>query len=165
MPNKWTFQIKPIAELLKRHNSNWSNWADPFAGANSPCGITNDIRESMPTKFHMDAQDFLKTLGNGSVDGCLYDPPYSLRQAKECYEGAGMKNLSGRLDWWSKNKDECARIIKPGGKSISFGWNSNGLGKSRGFEIVEILLVPHGGSKQDTICVVELKQSPPSGKE
>lgn len=28
---------------------------------------------------------------------------------------------------------------------------------NRGFEMIEILLVPHGGSKNDTICTVEKK--------
>ena len=32
-----------------------------------------------------------------------------------------------------------------------------GLGKNRGFEMLEILLVPHGGSKNDTIVTVERK--------
>ena len=34
---------------------------------------------------------------------------------------------------------------------------SNGIGKNRGFEMLEILLVPHGGSKNDTIVTVERK--------
>ena len=57
--------------------------------------------------------------------------------------------------WTSSIKNEAARIIKPGGKAICFGWNSMGLGKNRGFEIIRILLVPHGGSKNDTIVTVE----------
>ena len=40
---------------------------------------------------------------------------------------------------------------------ISFGWNSIGFGKNRGFEIIEILLVAHGGTKNDTIVTVERK--------
>ena len=54
-------------------------------------------------------------------------------------------------------QDEIARIIKPKGIAICFGWNSMGLGKNRGFKMIEILLVPHGGSKNDTIVTVELK--------
>lgn len=37
------------------------------------------------------------------------------------------------------------------------GWNSNGLGKGRGFELDELLIVAHGGSKNDTIVTVEEK--------
>ena len=34
-----------------------------------------------------------------------------------------------------------------------------GIGKNRGFEMIEILLVPHGGSKNDTIVTVEQKSN------
>jgi hypothetical protein len=54
-------------------------------------------------------------------------------------------------------KNEIARIVKPGGTVLSFGWNSNGVGKNRGFEIIEILLVAHGGQHNDTICIAEKK--------
>ena len=43
------------------------------------------------------------------------------------------------------------------GKVISFGWNTAGIGKTRGFEIKRTLIVPHGGSKNDTLCTVEIK--------
>jgi hypothetical protein len=49
--------------------------------------------------------------------------------------------------------------MKPNGICISFGWSSNGIGLKRGFEIVEILLVAHGGNHNDTMCVVEQKTS------
>lgn len=39
-----------------------------------------------------------------------------------------------------------------------------GLGKTRGFEMQRILLVPHGGSKNDTLVTVEVKIGEESGK-
>lgn len=158
MPNKWTFTILPIKKLLKEVNDDYSNWVDPFAGMNSPCGISNDIRSEMPSTHHMCALEFLKSLPSNTFDGVLYDPPYSISQAKECYEGAGMKNLSGSMQWWAEIKDNIARITKPNGTVICFGWSSNGIGKSRGFEMKKVLLVPHGGSKNDTIVTVETKK-------
>lgn len=59
--------------------------------------------------------------------------------------------------FWSNQKKEISRIVKIGGKVISFGWNSGGIGRKYGFEILKILLVPHGGSHNDTICTVEIK--------
>jgi hypothetical protein len=38
---------------------------------------------------------------------------------------------------------------------LSFGWNTSGMGKARGFEIEEILLVCHGSDHNDTICMAE----------
>ena len=157
MPNKWTFQIKPIEELLKEEMTE-GIWVDPFAGEHSPANITNDLNPERPTMYHMDAIDFLRTFGDESVDGVLYDPPYSQRQVKECYDGiqGGLK-WDGRMTFWSESKKEVARIVKPGGKVICFGWNSMGIGMKRGFEMTRILIVPHGGSRNDTICTVESK--------
>ncbi len=159
MPNKWTFAIKPIAELLRQEVTE-GLWIDPFAGEMSPASITNDLNPERRTDYHMDAMDFLEMFEDCSVDGVLYDPPYSQRQVKECYEGiSGGIKWDGRMTFWSDSKNEIARILKPGGKVLCFGWNSMGLGKSRGFEMTKVLLVPHGGSRNDTICTVEIKRS------
>ena len=40
---------------------------------------------------------------------------------------------------------------------MTFGWNSGGIGKTKGFEIVEILMVAHGGWHNDTIVTIEKK--------
>lgn len=156
MPNKWTFTIKPIRELLSRYTHE-GFWCDPFAGENSMAQIQNDL--SGKVEFKMDAIEFLKTRKESEFDGVLLDPPYSLRQVSEHYKMAGIK-ITG---WHTSSghnaaiKNEIARITKPGGIVISFGWNSMGLGLNRGFEQLEILLVPHGGSKNDTIVTVERK--------
>lgn len=157
MPNKWTFRIKPIAQLLKEEISD-GLWIDPFAGEMSPAQITNDLNIERSTTYHMDALDFLKMFEDDSIDGILYDPPYSPRQVRECYdEIGGNLKWDGRTNFWSDTKNECGRILKPNGKIICFGWNSMGLGKNRGFEMTRVLLVPHGGNHNDTICTVEVK--------
>jgi len=158
MPNKWTFTIKPIAELLEEEVTDGC-WCDPFAGENSPASITNDINPDMPTTHHMDALEFLKLQESNSFDGSLLDPPYSNRQVSEHYKVAGMKVTGWHTSagWGKEVKDGVARITKKGGKVITFGWNSMGMGKGRGFRIDRVLLVPHGGSKNDTIVTVETK--------
>jgi hypothetical protein len=35
MPNKWTFQIQPIRELIYKYVGDGKGWIDPFAGENS----------------------------------------------------------------------------------------------------------------------------------
>ena len=158
MPNKQTFKIKPIAELISKYVGDGKGWIDPFAGMNSPAEFTNDLNPNMPTTHHCEARDFVIKFYNQV--GCLFDPPYSLRQTKECYNGIGITKLDKEttLDAsFSKVKDVISKIVKGGAYVISFGWNSNAMGKNRGFEIIEILLVPHGGHHNDTICVVERK--------
>ena len=157
MPNKETFKIKPIKELIMRH---WhENSIDPFSYKSKIATITNDIIPEYGTDYSMDAIDFLKMFGDNSVDLVLYDPPYSPRQVSECYKKVNktvnMETTQSRF--WGKQKKEIARIVKSGGKVITCGWNSGGIGKECGFEIIEILLVPHGGWHNDTIVVVEQK--------
>lgn len=158
MPNKNTFDIKPIKELIQSELTN-GTWIDPFANQNKLAAITNDLNPDFDTDYHMDALDFLKTFQNESVDGVLYDPPYSPRQVTECYQGVDMNVTSEttRASFWGNQKKEISRIVKPGGKVITFGWNSGGIGRKYGFEITRILLVPHGGWHNDTICTVEVK--------
>ena len=158
MPNKWTFAIKPIRELLQQEMT-YGIWIDPFAGENSPANITNDLNPIRPTKYHMDALDFLEMFDDESVDGVLYDPPYSPRQVSESYHNFGVNVTSEttRASFWGRQKKAISRIVKKGGKVITFGWNSGGIGMKNGFEIMRILMVPHGGWHNDTICTIEIK--------
>ena len=156
MPNSETFLIKPIKDLLKEEVTK-GIWLDPFARNSKVASITNDLNPNLNTDYHLEATDFLKLFPAEYADGILFDPPYSPRQIKECYEGIGLHEFNTKMDFYSKVKDEISRVIKRNGKVISFGWNSMGMCKSRGFEMVKILLVPHGGAKNDTIVTVEKK--------
>ena len=138
MPNKRTFDIPPIRKLLDEELGR--DFVDPF-----------------PYPFKHDAIKYLNTFEAQSVDNLMFDPPYSQRQLREVYDNAGLSLEIMNNSYWSKCKDGIARIIKPCGKVISFGWNSSGIGKNRGFEITRVLLVCHGSQHNDTICIVEKK--------
>ena len=160
MPSMHTFTIPPIAQLLARYiPSGGKNWIDPFAGENSPAEFTNDHNPEKPTTHHLEALDFVKMIGK-EFDGALFDPPYSYRQVSEHYQVLGKvaTQLDTSTNFYNRVLNPLGHIIKAGGYVISFGWNSNGMGKARGFEIVEILLVAHGGHHNDTICTVEIKR-------
>jgi len=159
MPNKWTFKIPPIAELVARYVGDGKGWIDPFAGMYSPAEFTNDLNPEMPTTYHLDALDFLKML-QGQYQGVLFDPPYTPRQVKESYNSVGrhMEQDDALLGYKrGQYKSLIAPLVKTGGVSISCGWNSVGIGKKLGFRIIEILLVCHGSDHNDTICTVERK--------
>lgn len=158
MPSRWTFTIKPIKKMVEKYVGSGKGWIDPFAGKYSPAEITNDIDPQMPTKFHLHAKEFAKML-DGKYEGVLFDPPYSLRQVKECYNKLGIDSLTQEESNNFPNdiKDIIAPKIKGGGYAISFGWNSSGFGIQHGFKIIEILLVCHGGKHNDTIVTVEQK--------
>ena len=139
MPNHRTFDIKPIKEFIKENIG--LDYIDPF-----------------PYPFKEDAITYLKKIKTNSKLSLVFDPPYSQRQLKEMYHSNGL-SLDHPMNnsYWSNCKKEIARIIKPNGKVISFGWNSGGIGKKNGFEIEKILLVNHGSQHNDTICTLEVK--------
>lgn len=161
MPNKNTFDIHPIKKLINEEVDLNKVWIDPFANKNKIATFTNDLNPDYDTDYHLDALDFLKTFDDSSIDGVLYDPPYSPRQVSECYNDFGYNVTwdTTKASFWSNHKKEISRIVKKGGKVITFGWNSGGIGKKYGFKIERILLVPHGGWHNDTICTVEIKVS------
>lgn len=173
MPNHETFSMKPIAELIDRYIGmacdGWGDCVcvDPFA-RNYPQNpkpfvtyYTNDLNPNTSADSHKEAVEFLHALAEDDVEAqlVLYDPPYSPRQIKEMYNSIG-RNPSKedtQISFYSKVKDAIVPIVEIEGYVICCGWNTNGMGKSRGFELVEILIVPHGSAHNDTLVTVERK--------
>ena len=150
-----TFTVKPIKELLSKYVPLKPNdFLDPFAGYNSPADFTNDSNPECPTLYHMDACEFLMKMKKVQplFDGALLDPPYTIHQTNHLYAGYGLRKPI------SLAKDLLVDMIRPGGTVICFGFNSGGMGRKRGFEMIELLLVCHGGSHNDTIVTVERKK-------
>ena len=157
MPNKWTFSIPPIKKLLKNEVNGVS--IDPFSGKSDIAKIRNDLNPKSNSQYHLDSLEFLKKLKSFLADIILLDGPYTPGQMKECYESLKLKlnNYQTNHRYFADIKNEIARVTKIGGKVISFGYNSNGLGFKRGFAKELILLVSHGAGHNDTIVTVERK--------
>ena len=176
MPNSKTFKIKPIRELIAKVVHEYAEEVgrpmvviDPFANEGSILEefdgleveyITNDIDTQYDTDYHLEASAFLSLFEPESVDIVLYDPPYSTRQISEVYKehGLAVNMQTTQSSYWGNQKKNISLLTKQGGKVLTFGWNSGGIGKSNGFEIEEVLLVPHGGWHNDTICTVDVRQ-------
>lgn len=163
MPSHNTFEIKPIKELLARVLIGRECIVDPFARDSKLSHWSNDLGAETSASAHMEAQDFLrflllqKQLG-GRCDAMLLDPPYSPRQMSECYKSVGLKRgMAGSQTavLYSECKDLMTQLAAPGCIAVTFGWSSVGFGKNRGWELDEVLLVPHGGAHNDTIVTVE----------
>lgn len=160
MPNGNTFTIKPIKLFVERDVQKGGVIVDPFANSCKYGTITNDLNPEFETTYNMDALEFLKLIPSDSVDLVLYDPPYSITQASQLYKEYGKEKLEinvSNMKYWASCKDQIARILKVGGICLSFGWNTNGIGKGRNFEMTDVLIVSHGGSKNDTLCTREVK--------
>lgn len=60
-------------------------WIDPFCGMESPATLKNDADDAMAADYHIDGLEFLSLLPPLSMDGVLFDPPYSTEQALRKY--------------------------------------------------------------------------------
>lgn len=162
MPSKWTFQVKPLRDIIERYQQPGDVWADPFAGHHSPANLRNDLNPTSPAELHLEAVDalLLWLRDPGCVDGVIFDPPYSLTQVSKSYADIGLrfKGKENPTGGFPKARDAIARLVRPGGYAISYGWNTVGMGKARGFQQVEILICSHGGNRNDTLVTVERKQ-------
>lgn len=160
MPSADTFDIPIIAAKVKEYLKGSMVSIDPFARNKNWATYTNDLNPQTSAQSHLDAVDFLESLADGGIkaDLLIFDPPYSPRQISECYQAAGLK--AGMRDTqnvrlYAACRNAALKILTDDAIVISCGWNSSGMGIGRGFELVEILLVCHGGAHNDTIVTVE----------
>lgn len=156
MPTRDTFSCPPIAALVQKYLRGVS--VDPFARNNAWATYRNDLDPTTSAEYHMDAEAFLDLLTSRGVqaDCILIDPPYSPRQISECYASIGLKASqqdTQNAALYARVRSAARKLCKPGTTILSFGWNSAGMGD--GFDIVELLLVAHGGAHNDTICMVQ----------
>lgn len=162
MPSPDTFQMGPVGSFVLKYLAESKCSVDPFARNNKLATFTNDLNPNTSAKCHMDAEAFCHKLWSDGVEADLgfFDPPYSPRQVSEHYRAAGVQpgrddTQNGRL--YRRVRDALDKIIQPNGIVLSFGWNSTGMGKARGYTIIEISLISHGAAHNDTICLAERK--------
>jgi hypothetical protein len=166
MPNCDMFSIPPIKDLLRRYCGyrNAKRVVDPFARNSDFAEWSNDLNPATSAKYHMDAVAFLEMLVEQGerFDVVLLDPPYSPRQVSEMYQSIGREvtqidtQVSPMINQVRTNLD---KLLVDDGIAIRCGWSSMGIGDGRGYQLVEVLLVPHGGMHVDTIVTVERKRS------
>lgn len=164
MPSADTFDVPSINGFVKKYLLKSSVSIDPFARNKRWATYTNDLNPETAAEWHMEAVDFMNMLLKKGVQADLgiFDPPYSLTQVAKSYNDIGLKfkgdeNPSGGFPLV---KDAFAKLLVPGAVCLSFGWNSVGIGKKRRFDVEEIMLVCHGGCRNDTICMAERKLEP-----
>jgi hypothetical protein len=162
MPNKNTFRVKPIGAFVEKYLKNSKVSLDPFARNSNLATFTNDLNPETSAQYHLYALEFLAKCRKDEIkpDLVIFDPPYSLVQTKRSYEDVGKeftKYDSQYAARWTHEKEILAEIMPKNSIFLHFGWHSNGMGKKHGFEVVEILLVAHGGAHNDTICTAEIR--------
>lgn len=161
MPNRWTFQMAPVAEFVQRWTRDRACIVDPFCGTSTIAHYRNDLGQG-----GQDAEAWVRSLIAIGVraDCVIFDPPYSPRQISECYQSIGRvatteDTQNGGL--YRRVRAALADILEPDGLALSFGWQSSGFGKD--WRTLQLLLVQHGGAHNDTICVAQKRRAAPTG--
>jgi len=136
-PNSRPFQMTPVKRLFDRYPA--KKIIDPF-----------------PYPYQRDALEYLKSLPYECADRIDFDPPYTLRQLKEVYDGLGIALSQHETQhYWQDLNREIFRILKPGGICIKFGYNTSKIHPS--MEIIEQMNLCHGGPHHDTLITVQFK--------
>ena len=180
-PSSTPFDNKHVRRLIDRYIRRLSDASDmkgpglgidPFARCSFTTSldwfITNDLNPTMPTDYSMEMNDFCEMLLRESMEIkprryatlCLLDPPYTLRMLKDHYDGVGKDlDLWQTHNMWGRGKDAIASMMLVGGYCISFGYTTRGMGRHRGFEKKEILILESGGKpdRYDILVTVEQK--------
>lgn len=162
MPSHDTMKVAPIGGFAKRYLMASRRSVDPFARNSRLASVTNDLNPETAAQYHMDAEAFCRMLAErgDTFDLAIFDPPYSPRQVSECYQSVGlevgMKDTQTAV-LYQRVRNALDAIMQPDGIVLSFGWNSAGMGEGRNYQLVEVLLVAHGGAHNDTICIAERK--------
>jgi hypothetical protein len=157
MPNKWTFEMKPIHDLLVKYIFKARKVLIPFAGMTRFSGLNLpeityiDIDTTRPQPcLYGDCLEVMATL-KSKYDLIISDPPFCFFQAVHTYHNQKLQDISYAKELYEK-------LLTPNGMIIHFGFNSTGMGETRGYEKKEILLVNQGGSHSDLIITIEQRK-------
>lgn len=112
MPNKNTFSILPIQNLLYKY-CRGEVIVEPFANTSKWGTIRNDLNPEYDTQYHMDALEFLRMFDDASVDVVLYDPPFSIHQSQECYKSYGAEKAERRAEVAMRALLDCMKDSRP----------------------------------------------------
>jgi len=146
-PRKWTFEQPKLRKWTE--NNCKGKVLNLFAGKTKL--EVNEFRVDLSGEFNPDivcnAFDFIEET-NMKFDTVILDPPYNVRKSREKYNGKYIGKLT-------KIKNILKRVLNPGARVISFGYDSVGMSNSRGFKKIGICLVCHNGDHNYTICLIE----------
>ena len=153
MPRKWTFQMPKlrgwVETRLEGEVLNLFGGVTELVHPHSGNVIINDNHPDIIADLKKDACDLSQWQGlQGKFDTVVFDPPYSDFQAVKTY---GVK----KAQKVTHARDVVEYVLRPGGRVISLGFNSTGMGASRGFKKEALLLVNCGGSHNVYIVLSE----------
>ena len=149
-PKKYTFQQPKLREWTEKQCK--GKVLNLFAGTTklNVDEVRVDIDKNVPADYYMEAFEFVNFAKEQGMkfDTIVLDPPYNLRKSREKYGGRYIGSFT-------KIKNALLPLMNDGCIVISYGYDTVGMSKCRGFEKIGVCVVCHNGDHNDTLCVVE----------
>jgi hypothetical protein len=156
-PKRYTFQQPKLREWTEKQCK--GKVLNLFAGTTklNVDEVRVDIDKNVPADYYMEAFEFVNFAKEQGMkfDTIVLDPPYNLRKSREKYGGRYIGSFT-------KIKNALLPLMNEGCIVISYGYDTVGMSKCRGFEKIGVCVVCHNGDHNDTLCVVEQLIATPS---
>jgi hypothetical protein len=150
-PKKWTFEQPELKTWTEAQCQ--GKVLNLFAGKTrlSVDEYRVDISPEHGPDLVSDAFDFVTSTGM-KFDTIILDPPYNLRKSREKYQGRYVGSFT-------KIKNAIPAILNDNGIVITYGYDTVGMGRNRGFRKEAVLVVCHNGDHNDTLVVLDRKEN------
>jgi hypothetical protein len=156
-PKRYTFQQPKLREWTEKQCK--GKVLNLFAGTTklNVDEVRVDIDKNVPANYYMEAFEFVNFAKEQGMkfDTIVLDPPYNLRKSREKYGGRYIGSFT-------KIKNALLPLMNEGCIVISYGYDTVGMSKCRGFEKIGVCVVCHNGDHNDTLCLVEQLIATPS---
>lgn len=107
--------------------------------------VRNDINHDRPADYHQDLRELPDVLGNDQFNTVVYDPPWSVFQVNDKYEGRGQDTIKQS----TQMAQSIDRLLRPGGKVLAFGYTVDMIPSSLGYDITEVAVFTIPGPGKD----------------
>lgn len=151
---RWTFQYAPAREFVEdRLHGRVLNACAGRSKLNHDGKIVrNDLNPEIEADVHRDVSELAEHFEPESFETVVFDPPFDDLQAADKYD-------SLRADSVLEAFRQFEQLVRPGGRVITFGWNSWGMTSIPAFDREETVLFQRGPCKRDVIATVDRRVS------
>lgn len=154
MLGRWTFQYSAARDIVREEIQ--GRVLNACAGKTQLQHdgeiVRNDLNPERDADTHVDVAEIAEHFEARSFDTVIFDPPFDEAQAEDKYDGLHAKDVYAALEQFNE-------LVRPGGKVVSFGWNSWGMRSFSAFERSRTTLLQRGPIHRDVIVTVDVRTS------
>jgi hypothetical protein len=152
--HKWTFEDKATRTWVEERLSGrvLNACAGETALRYDGTIVRNDVNTDRPADYHLKVRDLPDELGTDRFDTIVYDPPWSVFQSNEEYEG----EMVGENRIMAEALHE---MLREGGTVIGFGYRSTVMPADLGYKRQEVAIFNTIGRTKDYFGVVDKRMN------